>query len=74
MCTFIFEYEDKSKGTFPHVKQAKYAQAGTTHTVDEESLLTHAFPVNVTLNLFSDNFSVSVNSNQLRCITVKNEG
>lgn len=74
MCTFIFEYEDKSKLTFPHVKQVKYSLAGTGTVVDGDSILTHNFPVNVKLSLFSDDFNVSVSANQLRCITVKKEG
>lgn len=74
MCTFIFEYEDKSKLTFPQVKQVRYLLAGASATVDEDSLLTHVFPINAKFSLFSNDFNISVSSNQLRCITVKKEG
>ena len=73
MFTFNFCYENGPVHSFHNIKRVTYLHAGSSHTVDEQSILTYSFPIGVTLHLFSDNSNFVINGNNLVYIEIEKE-
>ena len=73
MCTFIFRYENDTQHSFEHIISVEYSKAGHSVTVNEKDFLSHRFPINTALYLFSDDSCYTVNGNNLSYIEVRKE-
>lgn len=73
MCTFIFQYEGNVTNHFENINKVSYVRGGSNVVVDNQSLLTHAFPIGYDLHLFSDTSNFTVSGKNLVYIEVRKE-
>lgn len=72
MCKFVFYHQNGQEYIFEHIKRVEYINSSRI-TVSEKDLLTHNFPMNRELYLYSDDCNYTIHGNSLIFIKVQNE-
>lgn len=72
MCKFFIQYSNGSVATFSHITKATYVKS-TEITVEEKDLLTHLFPCERTLHLFSNDSNFTVAGKDIVWIEARKE-
>lgn len=73
MYSFNFYYDDDKNRLFQHIVRAEYSIGSSRIVVSGDELLSHCFPLDETLHIFSDSASFSVSEKQLRYLEILKE-
>lgn len=72
MYTMMFIYTDKTFQEYQHIVKAQYSTFDD-YVVEGDKILTHDFPLNADILLFSENKSYKISSKNLKSIEITKE-